>query len=246
MKKWIAVLLAALLLCPAALAEDLDFKSMTGMDKIQEKLDAGVTIGKVYYTDGFGFSTSEFCTDDPEEIQQLWNALNKIQVVGKVDESITDWYPQIVFCLTDRTQASVCFEAHWLSVGGRDNYGISNAEEFWGLTAALVEKHAMMQKGAVPGGRTQELPDGGWNSADDPAITDGIRALFDKALDGLVGVHYVPVAYLGSQVVAGSYHAILCQATVVYPGAAPRWVILYLSEDSDGGVTISDIRDLNW
>ena len=83
-------------------------------------------------------------------------------------------------------------------------------------------------------------------TAADPAITDSVRALFDKAMDGLVGMNYVPVAYLGSQVVAGYNHAILCQATTVYPGATPRWVIVYLFEDLDGGVEITNIVDLNW
>ena len=126
-----------------------------------------------------------------------------------------------------------------------ENYGISNAEGCWNLTAALVEKHAETEQGAVPVGWNEPV-DGGWGTASDPTLTDEVRALFEKALDGLVGVNYVPVTYLGTQVVAGYNHAILCQATTVYPGAAPRWVIMYLFEDPDGNVAITDIRDLNW
>ena len=159
MKRLIALLIATFLLISVALAED--FQSMTGMDEIQKKLDAGITIGKVYYTDGYGFSTSEFTTDDPDEIAALWTALNKITVVGKVNESITDWYPQIVFCLTDGTQGGVCFEAKWLCIGGMENYEIANAEEFWSLTASLVEKHEAMAEGAVPAGWNEEPVDGG-------------------------------------------------------------------------------------
>ena len=247
MKKIIALLTALILLtASAATAQDkpADIQSMTALGEIREKLDQGVQIGKVYYTDGYGFSTSEFTTDDPEEIEQLWEAVNAITVGEKVNESITDWYPEIVFCLTDGTQGRVSFEAKWLCAG-MDNYEIGNAEGFWNLTAALVEKHAAMAAGAVRVGRN-EAADGGWGTASDPAITDEVRALFDKAMKGLVGVNYVPVAYLGSQVVAGCSHAVLCQATTVYPGAAPRWVIVYLFEDLDGGVTITDIRDLNW
>ncbi len=92
----------------------------------------------------------------------------------------------------------------------------------------------------------EEPVDGGWGAASDPSITETIQALFDKAVDGLVGVDYVPVAYLGGQVVAGYNHAILCQATVVYPGAIPTWVIMYLFEDLDGNVSITDIVDLVW
>ena len=246
MKKLIAVLLGILMLTSVALAEEFNFQSMTGLDEVQKKLDAGITIGKARYTDGYGFSTSEFSTDDPEEIQQLWTALNKITVVGRVNESITDWYPQIFFDLSDGTHVNVCFEAHWLSIGGMKNYEVENAEEFWSLTASLVEKHAEMEQGAVPGGRDEKPVVGGWSTASDPAITDEVQALFEKGMKGLVGVKYTPVAYLGSQVVAGYNHAVLCQATTVYPGATPRWVVVYLYEDLKGNVTLTDISELNW
>ena len=246
MKKLIAVLLGILMLTSIALAEEFDFQSMTGLDEVQKKLDAGITIGKAYYTDGYGFSTSEFSTDDPEEIRQLWTALNKITVVGRVNESITDWYPQIVFYLSDGTHVNVCFESHWLSVGGMENYEVENAGEFWTLTALLVEKHAEMEQGSVTGGSGEKPVLGGWSTASDPSITDEVRALFDQGMKGLVGVKYTPVAYLGSQVVAGYNHAVLCQATTVYPGATPRWVIVYLYADLKGNVSITDITELNW
>ena len=241
MKKLIAIFLAALLMVSVAAAEDaLSFQSLTGLDEMQRKLDAGITIGKVYYNDGYGFSTSEFTTTDQEEIQALWTALNQITVKGRVNKSITDWYPQIVFYLSDGTTAYVPFESHWLSLPTpwpQANYELENDDAFWNLTAFLVSKYENFP---------EEPVDGGWGAASDPTITDGIKALFDKATDGLLGVNYVPVVYLGSQIVAGYNHAILCQATTVYPGAEPRWVILYLFEDLDGGVTVTNIMDLNW
>jgi len=244
----IALLMIGILLTASvAMAQDepATIQSMTELGNIRKKLDQGIQIGKVYYTDGYGFSTSEFSTDDPDEIEQLWQAVNAITVGERVNESITDWYPQIVFYLTDGTHGNVNFEANWLSVGGMENYEISNAEAFWKLTAALVEKHAETENGAVPGGWNEPV-DGGWGTASDPSITDEVRTLFNKALDGLAGVNYVPVTYLGMQVVAGYNHAVLCQVTTVYPGAEPRWVIVYLFEGLDGSVTITDIRDLNW
>ena len=155
MKKIIALLMTGMLLMASAAAargEPNTIQSMTELGDIRKKLDQGVQIGKVYYTDGYGFSTSEFTTDDPDEIEQLWEAVNAITVGQKADESITDWYPQIVFYLTDGTYGGVRFEAEWLSVGGMENYEISNAEGFRNLTAALVEKYAAMEEKAVPGG----------------------------------------------------------------------------------------------
>ena len=85
---------------------------------------------------------------------------------------------------------------------------------------------------------------GGWTAAEDPAVTDEMNALIQKALDGLVGVNYIPVAYLGSQVVAGTNYAFLCQATAVVPDAVPAWKILYLYEDLEGNVSVLGISDL--
>ena len=86
---------------------------------------------------------------------------------------------------------------------------------------------------------------GGWTPAADPTITGEVKALLDKGMEGLVGVNYTPVAYLGSQVVSGTNHAILCQATVVYPGATPYFVIVYLYEDLQGNVSLMNIADFD-
>ena len=79
MKKCFALLMMGILLiASAALAEDepMTIQSMTGLGDIREKLDQGLAIEKAYYTAGYGFSTSEFTTDDPDEIEQLWKAVN--------------------------------------------------------------------------------------------------------------------------------------------------------------------------
>lgn len=44
---------------------------------------------------------------------------------------------------------------------------------------------------------------GGWTSSADPKVTDELRAFFEAGTDTLTGISYVPIAYLGSQVVAG-------------------------------------------
>ena len=87
---------------------------------------------------------------------------------------------------------------------------------------------------------------GGWQAAADPEVTEDLQAIFDKGLEGLVGVDYVPVVYLGSQVVAGTNHAFLCQAAVVVPNAVPQWAVVYLYEDLEGNVSILDIEDFDF
>lgn len=87
---------------------------------------------------------------------------------------------------------------------------------------------------------------GGWAAAADPTVTDEVKALLEKGLEGLLGVTYEPVLYLGSQVVAGRNHAILCKASVVTLNAIPTWKIVFLYEDLEGNVSILNIADFDF
>ncbi len=86
---------------------------------------------------------------------------------------------------------------------------------------------------------------GGWSVAENTGITEENQAVFDKAMEGLVGVNYKHIAYLGSQVVAGTNHCFLATATVVYPNAVPTLVLVYIYEDLQGNATITNIAPLD-
>lgn len=86
---------------------------------------------------------------------------------------------------------------------------------------------------------------GGWSTAENTEITEENRAVFEKAMEGLVGVNYEPIAYLGSQVVAGTNHCFLCKATVVYPDAVPTLSLVYIYEDLQGNARILNISALD-
>ena len=147
MKKLLMLLLCAAL-CVAVLPARADeaFLALTSLDELQRLLDGGAVIERVYYTDGYGFSTSEFATDQPEEIAALYEALTAMTLGGKVNEDITDWYPQIVFFLPDGSHYNVCFDAHWLEIGGMNHYTVFHDEAFWCLTAGLVEKYSQTNR----------------------------------------------------------------------------------------------------
>ena len=85
---------------------------------------------------------------------------------------------------------------------------------------------------------------GGWQASESPEITSELRSVFDKALDGFVGVGYEPIAYLGSQIVAGTNHAFFCKAQVVYPNAQPYFAIVFIYEDLEGNAEIQDIASM--
>ena len=84
---------------------------------------------------------------------------------------------------------------------------------------------------------------GGWQEAASPALTDEAKAAFEKATDGLVVVDYVPVALLSTQVVAGTNYRILCEATVVYPGAEMHYAVMTVYEGLDGSANILSVTD---
>ena len=86
---------------------------------------------------------------------------------------------------------------------------------------------------------------GGWNETDSPEVPQHILEIFNKATNGMVGVGYKPVAYLGYQVVDGKNHCILCQAKVVYPNSRPYYALVYVYEDLKGNATISNIVKLD-
>lgn len=88
-----------------------------------------------------------------------------------------------------------------------------------------------------------ELAAGRWQEAESPALTKEALSAFNKATDGLVGVAYTPIALLSTQVVAGTNYRILCEATVVYPGAEPYYVVMTVYEGLDGSASILSVSD---
>lgn len=88
--------------------------------------------------------------------------------------------------------------------------------------------------------------DGGWQNVPCEAaeLPEDAQAAFDKALDGLVGAEYTPVALLSRQVVAGMNYCILCQITPVVPDATPTWALVYIYADLQGNAEITNVYDL--
>lgn len=84
---------------------------------------------------------------------------------------------------------------------------------------------------------------GAYDTADSPVITDEIKTMFNKATEELTGVDYVPVAYVASQIVAGTNHVILCTATPVVPDAVTTYALVTVYEDLDGNTQITDIQE---
>ena len=91
-----------------------------------------------------------------------------------------------------------------------------------------------------------EMMAGGWQNVPCEAGTlpEDAQAAFDKALEGLDGAVYTPVALLSTQVVAGTNYCILCQITPVVPDPVPTWALVYIYADLQGNAEIMNVYDL--
>lgn len=230
MKRTISIIvLAALLLClaPAGFAEGESFASLTGLDALQETLQGGVTVESVYYTDGYGFSTSEFTSTDPAEIEALLDALYDIRLGAPSEMSVTDWYPMILFSLSDGTEFFISFESHWLTANGK-NYELENDGAFWFLTSGLVKMYARLETPEPTPEPTSEPEPEIWpNCVDlyfpsnpstgygwtveiaDEGIVESKDQLFEKSADlglaGAAGTHWFHLDGVGEGMTHVSY-----------------------------------------
>nr|AHF25614.1 hypothetical protein [uncultured bacterium Contigcl_23] len=103
--------------------------------------------------------------------------------------------------------------------------------------ALLIMAAASASAGEVQTSPTR--PDGeeaGWNLPESIKMTEEVTAIFNRAMEGLVGVTYEPLGYLGEK---DGVYCILCRATVVYPGAKPCYALVYVT-----GTGVQNIWDI--
>ena len=67
-----------------------------------------------------------------------------------------------------------------------------------------------------------------WTLADSIEIPEGVKDIFGKATEKLMGVNYEPLALLAEK---DDTYCLLCRATVVYPGATPKYTLFYVNEE---------------
>ena len=86
-----------------------------------------------------------------------------------------------------------------------------------------------------------EVIAGGYTDAASPEVPDSVKSVFAKATETLTGVGYEPVAYLGSQVVAGTNHLILCKATPTTAEPKSTYALVTLFEGLNGEAEITNV-----
>lgn len=89
---------------------------------------------------------------------------------------------------------------------------------------------------------------GGWiSNTENPAeIPQEVLDAFNKAVEGLTGCVYEPVALLASQVVSGMNYCLLCRLTVVYPDAQPTYALVYVYQSIEGACELARVEDITF
>ena len=101
------------------------------------------------------------------------------------------------------------------------------------LIMALLSLVACFLFGGCGGGKEPDEPHIVGGYTEDRAVTDEDMAVFDQAMDGLVGVIYEPTL-VATQVVAGLNYRFTATATGVYPGAEPYQVHIVIYKPLGG------------
>ena len=78
---------------------------------------------------------------------------------------------------------------------------------------------------------------GGWELAKMQAygLPEKVASGFSEVTQGMIGAKYMPVLYVGSQVVHGMNHMIICKQTLAVQGATEHLVKMVLNQNVDDG-----------
>lgn len=88
--------------------------------------------------------------------------------------------------------------------------------------------------------------DGSWSAskARYSFLTSSQKKTFSKAVKGLTGVEYKPVALLAKQTVEGTNYIYLCQGTTVTEKPVKSWYVMSANKDLKKKVSIRSIKKL--
>ena len=91
----------------------------------------------------------------------------------------------------------------------------------------------------------QEELVGGFIDAEDGTLTDELKTIFNKAIDGLLGAIYEPVELVATQVVAGTNYKFLANGTKTTNPVTKGTYYVTVYEDLDGNVSLLDIETID-
>lgn len=87
---------------------------------------------------------------------------------------------------------------------------------------------------------------GGWNIDEMKAVSlpQKVQSAFTAVTGGLVGAEYMPVLYVGSQVVNGTNYCVMAVQTLIVPEAEKRLVKMVINVDTKGAATLVSVSGI--
>ena len=89
---------------------------------------------------------------------------------------------------------------------------------------------------------------GGWEVPEDytqAELPDHVKAVFEKSIEQVGGSTFTPMAYLGSQIVAGTNYAVLVEGELATEEPVKNIQVATIYEDLDGNVELTNICTLD-
>lgn len=71
-------------------------------------------------------------------------------------------------------------------------------------------------------------PDADWDLPETIEMSEKVKEVFDKAVEGMTGVSYEPVGYLGEK---DGVYCVLSRAAEAYPDTKPYYALVYVSDE---------------
>ncbi len=111
------------------------------------------------------------------------------------------------------------------------------------FSLAACGKKAPEQEPAAEEPASAPAAVGGWALPESPKVPAEAAEALEKALSGLVGAKYTPVAFLGSQLVSGTNYKLLCGVAPVVPDPVETWAVVTVYKDLQGNASITDVQE---
>jgi hypothetical protein len=115
------------------------------------------------------------------------------------------------------------------------------------MIAACGSSNGGAQSGVSSESSGSEPVVGGWELYDNEAnaLPGDVQAAFDKATEAYTGGELKPVAYVASQVVAGTNYMVLCETATTAGHPAPSYQMVVVYADLEGNAEITQIKEFD-
>ncbi len=193
-----------------------------------------------------GYANGAFGPKDPITREQFAAILYRYAEFMKQDVSVDENTNFLSF--NDFWDVSEYARTPMMWAIERNIIGGSNGDLNPAFSATRAEAAAMLQRFCKLNEKTPDAAAGGWQINEELAETKlpaGAKEAFEQAMDGMVGADFTPVAYLGSQFVAGVNYAYLCKEVTVTAQPETKLAAVVVYKNPQGEVSVYSVKDVN-